>query len=116
MTPDPYADIEARLAAATPGEWALYRYANGTGRIHVGESTLVADTYQAEDRELIAHAPADLRRLLDRVLELEALRVADVRAIMLAWESARWRERGMWDDYQQEFAEGWIAAHEITTE
>jgi hypothetical protein len=75
-----YAAIEQRLAARTPGEWQLWEYDNGCGRIHDGNRTLIADTFQQGDRQLIAHAPEDIAYLLARVRRYEAaLRsIADV--------------------------------------
>ena len=75
---DRRAQIEARLAAATPGPWRVDRYDHGGGRAYVEEPrrTLVADFYQEGDREMLAHAPADLRWLLDALAEAEAERDA----------------------------------------
>lgn len=48
--PDVLERIEERLAAATPGNLEVVRYAHGGGRVHVGR-TLVADFFHEGDRE-----------------------------------------------------------------
>lgn len=82
-----HSDIESRLAAATPGPWQLERphvdqdgwrrgsaIAGTPGRqtiytVHDGRGT-----FPAADAKLIAHAPTDLRTLLDENAKLrEAL-------------------------------------------
>ena len=72
---DRRAQIAARLAEATPGPWRVNRYDHGGGRAYIEEPrrTLIADLYQEGDREMLAHAPDDLRYLLDA---LAAERVA----------------------------------------
>lgn len=73
------AAIEARLAAATPGPWTL-RYDGWTIRDSRGNRQ-IAHTYgrdgslveqQVNDADLIAHAPTDIRALLDEVERLRA--------------------------------------------
>jgi hypothetical protein len=89
-------EIEARLAKATPHPWGVY-YERGTWRVYSvprGKGELRGETHivpeygkvawpneggvefmgcalgATPDADLIAHAPADLRYLLDRVAEL----------------------------------------------
>ena len=91
---DRRAQIEARLEAATPGPWRVNRYDHGGGRAHIEEPrrTLIADFYREGDREMLAHAPADLRWLLDALSAAEAERdalaatVGRVRALADEWE------------------------------
>ncbi len=77
-------EIEARLAAATPGPWRVV----GTGTPHRGRVLVeelgraietIAETYcgayeghGAANADLIANAPADIRYLLDEVARLRA--------------------------------------------
>ena len=68
-TTDDCADIEARLAALEPADWYIV-----DDRVYDRQHGIIADCYlQGADADLIANAPRDLRRLLDRVRELEAL-------------------------------------------
>lgn len=84
-------EIEARLAAASQGPWRAYQHNYGgvyevcdcghdyhvvptEGGPRLGESGAAADA------DLIAHAPADLRWLLDSLAAVEAERDALVRA------------------------------------
>jgi len=122
VSPDFLAAIDARLAAATPGPWALRRYEraayNGSEARdgwQVEGPTYVPDyevTFFCEaDADLIAHAPEDLRRLrkaYDKALrernEAEAqadlgLRLAELRVplerhetVVLERDEARARE------------------------
>ena len=75
---DRRAQIEARLAAATPGPWRVDRYDHGGGRAYIEEPrrTLIADFYQEGDREMLASAPDDLRWLLDALTTVEVERDA----------------------------------------
>lgn len=66
-TPDDYADIEARLSAATPGRWRLRIGAFSASGAVITDQATIAGWIRLDDAALIAHAPADLRRLLDRV-------------------------------------------------
>jgi hypothetical protein len=62
-------EIRARLDAATPGPW-LYPEDDPT-RIQASDGVSVAViTRRVDDADLIAHAPADLAWLLDKVEEL----------------------------------------------
>ena len=72
MTDDQLAEIEARLAASTPGPWDERSF-----------DSLV----RQEDRALATHAPTDMRALVTEVKELEQYRKraltaeADVRSL-----------------------------------
>lgn len=57
-TPDRLADIEARLAVATPGPWEVVDYEVMATDIDIADCQTLADA------ELIAHAPADLAALV----------------------------------------------------
>ena len=78
--------IKARLAAATPGPWAIWHDLDHQGFTTVGdadsyaeilangeceESNPTAHVYVEEDANLIAHAPADLAALVAEVERLE---------------------------------------------
>lgn len=81
------AAIKARADAATPGPWDIFRYQNGTGRIHVDQegrrrqliadvesaTDVVATVYDEADREFLFHARSDVPAL---VAEVERLRAA----------------------------------------
>lgn len=99
---DDYSDIEERLQAATPGTWFAWHDDDGSGneiliasKIDSGPDAHAAaicdicrvdgqnlsgggavldwgNGVNRENAELIAHAPADITRLLARVRELEA--------------------------------------------
>jgi hypothetical protein len=92
------AEIRARLEAATPGPWEV-QAALGTGLLHVSHADSevgrppIAQFAEAADAALIAHAPADLAYLLDRVAALAALAgAADLEAADLRAEVARLTE------------------------
>ena len=93
MTPEQLAEIRARLDAATPGPWdhAHRRQPDNmyiTQVFCVGSAVPIADmkwvprpaingvigTYREANAALIAHAPSDLRALLDEVDRLTAER------------------------------------------
>ena len=118
MTDDRIAQIEARLSAATPGPWEV-RHDDLTDEVHVVHdqevvsyvcTVALADADRVEeDADLIAHAPDDLRCLLDalaaertelRMRELhhfeeEKLRAeAEAERDALAAEVARLRREG----------------------
>jgi len=67
------AEIRARLEAATPGLWD----APGYGEVWGGDRLLVQTNSQHDDHLdnaiLIAHAPADIRYLLDALQEADGL-------------------------------------------
>ena len=74
--------IEARLAAATPGPWDFDTIPEtGESRVVVRSNTgdsmldvsVATHGVRAEDSEFIAHAPEDIRALLDAVKEVKAL-------------------------------------------
>ena len=68
---DRLTEIEARLNAATPGEWV--RINEGVGIVPGGNVVqFLARDIAVKNAEMIANAPADLRYLLERVRELEA--------------------------------------------
>lgn len=76
-----YAAIRARLAAATAGPWTRTETMHAESSVAVAEYPITKpiakvhtdpDDYGRANAELIAHAPTDLARLLDRVEELEA--------------------------------------------
>ncbi len=96
------AAIEARLAAATPGPW---RHTNSGQSIHPEsdpefDGLLICEMPQAETEEedarnirnfeLLAHAPADLRALLDEVGRLR-LELATYTDEARRSESGEWR-------------------------
>lgn len=77
LTPQRRAEIEARLRAATPGPWEAIGFDNKARHIvwvgddgdeEVGDIGVI----RSEDAALIAHAPADLRALLDALAERAA--------------------------------------------
>ena len=76
MTPNERLDeIRARLAAIAPGEWRVVKFPPVNGirnwHVHDNEGRTIADTgWEAApnsdtDADFIAHAPADIRYLLD---------------------------------------------------
>lgn len=92
MTGIDTAAIEARLAAATPGPW-VRRHGNVEHYFpHIGEYGDICTPDDA-NADLIAHAPTDLRNLLDRLAAVEAerdeamARLAAVREVTAAWAS-----------------------------
>ena len=90
MTPDQLSAIRARLDAATPGPWEAGTAAccPDMGWVDGPKSavcpqftaTKVTHSLDANDAELIAHAPTDLGALLDEVERLRA-----ERDDLLAW-------------------------------
>lgn len=95
MTEDELAEIRGRLEEATPGEWRVDRFdMNHTGEegkftidagkdpddptvlfFVVGDGTELDDGgfQKFDDAKLCAHAPTDLRRLLEEVARLKRL-------------------------------------------
>lgn len=75
-------EIEDRLAKATPGDWTVIKHSWAVTGIYKGGSKIAQVPHDVEEdvyaehvldnSELIAHAPSDLRYLLDRVKALEA--------------------------------------------
>ena len=69
-------EIEARLAAATPGPWS--RSGHDVGQVVYGPGGQpdligpISTNSDIEDAEFIAHAPVDIRALIDEVKRLEA--------------------------------------------
>lgn len=90
---DRRAEIEARLAAATPGPWEITgggEYVSGPGIIVAPDDGGVTDA----DANLIAHAPDDLRWLLDALAAAEAWRdalAAEVELLRIAHGAAHLR-------------------------
>ena len=75
-------EIEARLAAATPGPWDVETIPEtGESRVFVRSNTgdpmldvsVAPHGVRAEDAEFIAHAPEDIRALLDEVKAVREL-------------------------------------------
>lgn len=77
-------EIEARLAAATPGDWEAF---TDVSEVWKGAEWLISSTMddgavylitdwgsglRGPDAEFIAHAPEDIRALLDEVKRLQA--------------------------------------------
>lgn len=80
---DRRAQIEARLSAATPGPWRVGYWSPDEPEVNAilaEEQTFVVcadeDPIKPADANLIAHAPDDLRWLLDALAEAEAERDA----------------------------------------
>jgi hypothetical protein len=79
MTDAELAQIEARWAAATPGEWERHEYTGDVWWISEaieGEDNLIAWTgtlSEHEDAEAIAHAPTDIQQLVAEVRRLRGL-------------------------------------------
>lgn len=79
--------IAARLAAATPGPWQPYPWAGAWRVVPAYESSLeICDTGSLthnaeEDATFIAHAPADIRSLLDELARLRTLTGGQVEAL-----------------------------------
>jgi len=101
---DRLAQIEARLAAATPGPWEWDRARHGDDILTVvvapdfptGDERVQSVTMDAlpADAVLIANAPADLRYLLDRVREAEeALSSANAHIDLTQGERNEWQDR-----------------------
>ena len=74
-------EIEARLEAATPGQWDVETIPEtGESRVFVRSNTgdpmldvsVAPHGVRAEDAEFIAHAPEDIRALIEEVGRLEA--------------------------------------------
>lgn len=67
-------EIRARLDAATPGPWEWREWSCGdeaiTGPDNTGFVVNVDETTPHADADLIAHAPADIAWLLEKVEEL----------------------------------------------
>lgn len=104
MTDEELAAIEARLAAATPGLWTRFgrEIGNENGDSwylgHDIEGPPEAERGQFErvaDAELIANAPADLRRLLDEVQRRHTQAVGLIDANGGAWAEAARVTRGL---------------------
>lgn len=93
------ASIEARLDAATPGPWEFDETTSiiDAGEVSVAHVHITHDDSGSANADLIAHAPADLRYLLDRVRELEKT----VDALEL-----RHMDRDAQDYYEMEMSEG----------
>lgn len=77
MTPEQLAEIEARTAAATPGEWAHMTDDTFFGQIRtVDDFTLIAEMPALDDRtadfEFIAYARSDIPALIAEVRRLQA--------------------------------------------
>lgn len=74
MTPEAMREIRIRLDGITRGQWV-----NGKNGIVYGEHKPICRTYQTNECEVncefIAHAPADIRALLDALAERDALLV-----------------------------------------
>lgn len=73
--PERLQEIRARLDAATPGPWKRDRHEILTVDVddETGWETCIADAYgDPADADLIAHAPDDLRWLLDEVERLRS--------------------------------------------
>lgn len=94
VTPEERAEIRARLDAATPGPWRVSPSPSGTRWIDAGTYDEVISPASVDcmrycyggtsdinlsvaDADLIAHAPDDLRRLLD-ALDAAEQRIADL--------------------------------------
>lgn len=83
--PDFISEIEARLNAATPGPWHRVDKSRNVVSSQSHPICEVSAAYHRQtvhgtgkDEEFIAHAPQDLRRLIDYARELEAkLKIAD---------------------------------------
>lgn len=81
MNSEQRAEIEARLAAATPGPWQAFTFTPGPHPVVVRLEDSDGDVEYPEigrfhgkaNALLAAHAPADIRALLDRVQELETI-------------------------------------------
>lgn len=129
---DRRAEIEDRLSKATPGPW---RHTDSetvddvwdAGLVVVNENrdpvALVADQwYEADegeptplhDADLIAHAPADLRWLLDRLAEAERERDDAREIVRLAEESETgwraWAALARLRDRVQDWVDEWSGA------
>ena len=69
-------EIEARLSAATPGPWSRSGY--DVGQVVYGPGGQpdligpISTNSDIEDAEFIAHAPEDIRALLDEVKAVKA--------------------------------------------
>jgi len=74
--------IEQRLQAATKGHWTTAHGVYVLGR----DGTIVLEADAPADAQLAAHAKRDLRRLLDRVDELEAA-LEDIRGMAIDREA-----------------------------
>lgn len=82
MTPEQLAEIEKRLAAATPGPIDVHRYDNDGGdisfQLQARTGTVICSTNDYDnprakaDAHLYAHAPADITALLAEVRRLRA--------------------------------------------
>ena len=80
MNTDELNAIRARVASITPGEWAEYTESNGwfgiiwqNGNDPRNSGVVGYDFLEERDAVFIAHAPADIRALLDYVAQLEAV-------------------------------------------
>ena len=81
---DPLPSIEARLEAATPGPWHIEHMQHSDGRSEIWVQpedehawSFDCNTYQPSDidranADFIAHAPEDIRRLVEEVKRLRA--------------------------------------------
>lgn len=70
---DSLAEIEERLARTTRSNWSVDWNSPKNVIAEDGSGEFIAGTRRADDAEFIAHAPEDIRRLLD---EVEALRAS----------------------------------------
>lgn len=91
MTDIDTAAIEARLAADTAPTWHVCD--DDATQVRDVFGRLVASAEGVDEADLIAHAPTDLRNLLDRLAAVEAerdeamARLAAVREVAAAWAS-----------------------------
>ena len=97
MTDDKLAEIEARLAAATSEPWELetlggdvkkyghYVYKGGWGAVAVCPKESPQFSIHHRNMSLIAHAPTDMRALLD---EVKALRHDIARHVQITSDQA----------------------------
>ena len=71
MTNDELAAIERRLSAATDGPWETYlERTNSTSIMRTMDKKWIAHLFKNDDAIFLAHAPVDVRLLLDEVTRL----------------------------------------------
>lgn len=88
ITKEEYEEIQARLEAATPGEWKLDSgLLGGINSVVCDKGSICEVVRRREDARFIAHAPEDMRKLLNSLGEMETWDDGDCNTCPLrGWE------------------------------
>lgn len=93
--------IKARLAAATPGPWAVFNrcfVVTRSGDVIVSTQSHPYQKRMDEDLALIAHAPADIAALIAEVEQLRGT-LLRMREGGMELPSSVCRETEIWDEH-----------------